>query len=173
MSAPAATHDLAGVVVALFSNPERAAPRDLPGSVGDQLAGDENQLAASAVGRLVTSPTGLGTSAARIPWRCTAVGEAVEANSRGRESHLPDGPTGLGTPAVRVSAGPSAEDESGSELFCPPALRDDEALGEEVNDRLVDWAGQVGIYPGQLDRVRAANFGRLMMLTHPATDDPD
>jgi hypothetical protein len=45
-------------------------------------------------------------------------------------------------------------------------LRDDEALGEEVNDRLVDWAGQVGIYPGQLDRVRAANFGRLMMLTH-------
>jgi 2-methylisoborneol synthase len=58
-------------------------------------------------------------------------------------------------------------------LYCPPALRDDKALGEEVNDRLVDWAGQVGIYPGQLDRVRAANFGRLMMLTHPATDDPD
>jgi len=52
-------------------------------------------------------------------------------------------------------------------------VRDDVALGEEVNDQLVTWAEQVGIYPGQLDRVRAANFGRLMMLTHPATDDPD
>jgi 2-methylisoborneol synthase len=42
-----------------------------------------------------------------------------------------------------------------------------------VNDRVVDWAEQVGIYPGQLDRLRAANFGRLIMLTHPATDDAD
>ena len=173
VSAPAATHDLAGVVVALFSNPERAAPRDLPGSVVDQLPGDENQLAASVAGRLVTGPTGLGTSAAWIPWRCTAIGETVETTGRGAQPRMPDRPTGLGTSAVRVSAGPSADGESGSELFCPPALRDDEALGEEVNDRLVDWAGQVGIYPGQLDRVRAANFGRLMMLTHPATDDPD
>lgn len=147
VSAPAATHDLAGVVVALFSNPERAAPRSLPGSVGDQPPGDETQLAASVVGRLVTGPTGLGTSAARIPW--------------------------LDTSAVRVLAGPSADSEPGLELYCPPAVRDDVALGEEVNDRLVDWAGQVGIYPGALDRVRSANFGRLMMLTHPATDDPD
>jgi 2-methylisoborneol synthase len=140
VSAPAAAHDLAGVVVALFSNPERAAPRDIPGSAGAQLPGDETQLAASVVGRLVTGPTGLGTSAARI---------------------------------LRISAGPSADGESRSELYCPPAVRDDVALGEEVNDRLVDWAGQVGIYPGALDRVRSANFGRLMMLTHPATDDPD
>jgi 2-methylisoborneol synthase len=52
-------------------------------------------------------------------------------------------------------------------------VRDNVSLGEEVNDRVVDWAGEVGIYPGQLDRLRAANFGRLIMLTHPATDDPD
>ncbi|MGH3804581.1 MAG: family 2 encapsulin nanocompartment cargo protein terpene cyclase, partial [Pseudonocardiaceae bacterium] len=115
----------------------------------------------------------LGTSAARIPWRCTALGETVAATGRGAQPRMPDGPTGLGTSAVRISAGRSADGGSGSELYCPPALRDDEALGEEVNDRLVNWAGQVGIYPGQLDRVRTANFGRLMMLTHPATDDPD
>ncbi len=170
VSAPAATHDLAGVVGALLSTPERAAPRDLPGSVGDQLPGDENQLAASMVGRLVTGPTGLGTSAVRIPWRDTAVGKTIAATDCGAKPRMPDG---LGTSAVWVSAGRSADGESGPELYCPPAVRDDKALGEEVNDCLVDWAEQVGIYPGQLDRVRAANFGRLMMLTHPATDDPD
>ncbi len=173
VSAPAATHDLAGVVVALFSSPERAAPRDLPGSVGDQLPRDGNKLTASVVGRLVTGPTGLGTSAARIPWQRTAGGETIAATGRGAEPCMPDGPTGLGTSALRVQAGRSADGGSGPELYCPPALRDDEALGEEVNDRLVDWAGQIGIYPGQLDRLRACNFGRLMMLTHPATDDPD
>lgn len=177
VSAPAAAHDLAGVVVALFSNPERAAPRDIPESTADQLPGDDNQPTGSVVGRLVTGPTGLGTSAARIPWRGTAVSETTMATGRGTQLHIPDVPTGLGTSSVRipsgVSAGVSADSGSGPALYCPPAVRDDVALGEEVNDRLVDWAEQVGIYPGQLDRVRTANFGRLMMLTHPATDDPD
>ena len=172
VSAPAATHDLAGVVVALLSNPERTAPRNLHALVRDQQPGDEGQLTGS-VGRFVAGPTGLGTSAARIPWPCTNAGVAVAAANRGTQPHLPDGPTGVGTSTVRVSAERPADDGLDSELYCPPALRDDKALGEEVNDRLVDWAGQVGIYPGQLDRVRAANFGRLMMLTHPATDDPD
>jgi 2-methylisoborneol synthase len=58
-------------------------------------------------------------------------------------------------------------------LYCPPALRDDPALGDEVDDRLVEWAEEVGVYPGQLDRVRATGFGRLIMLAHPETDDPD
>ena len=172
VSAPAATHDLAGVVVALLSNPERTAPRNLHALVRDQQPGDEGQLTGS-VSRFVAGPTGLGTSAARIPWPCTNAGVAVAAANRGTQPHLPDGPTGVGTSTVRVSAERPADDGLDSELYCPPALRDDKALGEEVNDRLVDWAGQVGIYPGQLDRVRAANFGRLMMLTHPATDDPD
>lgn len=172
VSAPAATHDLAGAVVALLSNPERTAPRNLHALVRDQQPGDEGQLTGS-VGRFVAGPTGLGTSAARIPWPCTNVGMAVAATNRGTQPHLPDGPTGVGTSTVRVSTERPADDGLDSELYCPPALRDDKALGEEVNDRLVDWAGQVGIYPGQLDRVRAANFGRLMMLTHPATDDPD
>jgi 2-methylisoborneol synthase len=58
-------------------------------------------------------------------------------------------------------------------LYCPPAVRDDPALGEVVNERLVEWAEEIGIYPGQLDRVRSADFGRLIMLAHPDTDDPD
>jgi 2-methylisoborneol synthase len=59
------------------------------------------------------------------------------------------------------------------ELFCPGPIRDNAALGEHVNDLLLEWAEQVGIYPGRLDRLRAANFGRLIMLAHPACEDPD
>jgi 2-methylisoborneol synthase len=81
------------------------------------------------------------------------------------------GPTGLGTSASRIAA--PAADSSMPELFCPFAVRDNPALGKEVNERLVEWAEQVGIYPGQLDRLRACDFGRLIMLAHPATDDPD
>jgi 2-methylisoborneol synthase len=144
-SAPAANHDLASVVAALLSNPQRPAPKDLPQSFGDQPPGDHNQPARSLLDRLITGPTGLGTSAARIHQESPAPSETIAATG----------------------------DEAGSELYCPPAVRDDKALGEEVNDRLVAWAEQVGIYHGQLYRVREANFGRLMMLTHPATDDPD
>jgi 2-methylisoborneol synthase len=158
VSAPAVTHDLASVVVTLFSTPERIAPRDLTGFVGDQPPEDAGQQTASVMSRLVTGPTGLGTSAARIAER-TAVGES--------------GTFGAGGWTGGGGAGQPAADSSGLELYCPPAVRDDVALGEEVNDRLIDWAEQVGIYSGQLHRLQVANFGRLMMLTHPATDDPD
>ena len=145
VSAPAANHDLASVVAALLSNPQRPAPKNLPQSFGNQPPVDHNQPARSLLDRLITGPTGLGTSAARIRQESPAPSQTIAATG----------------------------DEAGSELYCPPAVRDDKALGEEVNDRLVAWAEQVGIYPGQLYRVREANFGRLMMLTHPATDDPD
>ncbi|GAA3834818.1 family 2 encapsulin nanocompartment cargo protein terpene cyclase [Streptomyces coacervatus] len=90
---------------------------------------------------------------------------------------LPTGPTGLGTTAARPQPpaprqAPAPSDPVGR-LHCPPAVRDDPALGETVNERLVEWAEEVGIYPGKLDMVRKAGFGRLMMLAHPETDDPD
>ncbi|WP_436521402.1 family 2 encapsulin nanocompartment cargo protein terpene cyclase [Actinoplanes sp. HUAS TT8] len=68
-------------------------------------------------------------------------------------------------------AKPSEKDEP--QLFCPGPLRDDRALGEQVNQAVVTWAEEIGIYPGRLDKLRAANFGRYMMLAHPATSDPD
>uniref|UniRef100_A0AAU2UZA1 Terpene synthase n=1 Tax=Streptomyces sp. NBC_00003 TaxID=2903608 RepID=A0AAU2UZA1_9ACTN len=92
---------------------------------------------------------------------------------------IPTGPTGLGTSAARIAAGRAAAGSAEArgtgvpELYCPPAIRDDPALGQEVNDRLVSWAEEVGLYAGRLDRVRAADFGRLMMLAHPDTEDPD
>lgn len=78
------------------------------------------------------------------------------------------GPTGLGTSAARAFAPKPVP-----ELFCPGALRDDPVLGDEVDERLVAWAEQIGIYPGRLDRLRRCGFGRFMMLSHPATSDPD
>ncbi|MFD5697226.1 family 2 encapsulin nanocompartment cargo protein terpene cyclase [Streptomyces lasiicapitis] len=90
------------------------------------------------------------------------------------------GPTGLGTSAARLRP-PGASAAAGGRtgalpvppLHCPDVLRDDPALGAEVNDRLVDWAEEVGIHAGRLDSLRVADFGRLMMLAHPGTDDPD
>jgi 2-methylisoborneol synthase len=131
MSAPQTAGELADVVAALLSSvagPAQAdpLPRRLPG------------------------PTGLGTSAAR----------------------LPSAPSGPGTtplvPGQRPAAGGPVP-----RLYCPPALRDNPALGEAVNDALIDWAEQIGLYPGRLKQVRAANFGRLIMLAHPDTDDQD
>ncbi|WP_083974607.1 family 2 encapsulin nanocompartment cargo protein terpene cyclase [Kitasatospora mediocidica] len=92
---------------------------------------------------------------------------------------IPHGPTGLGTSAARLHNTSNTSPHTGTrksrlpELYCPPHLRDDTALGEEVNERLVRWAEEVGIYAGQSETFRQANYGRLLMLTHPDTDDPD
>lgn len=111
-------------------------------------------------------------------------------------SRLPSGPTGLGTATLRmrpqVPDTPPPEAESGSAaapsrdqgsdsgsrlhlppLYCPDAERDDAALGELVNERLVEWAAEIGIFQGRLERLREHNFGRLFMLAHPGCDDPD
>ncbi|MHC8338367.1 terpene synthase family protein [Pseudomonas sp. HLT2-19-2] len=58
-------------------------------------------------------------------------------------------------------------------LRCPAPLRIDEALGKEVNDRLMSWVKGIGIFAGKLDKIRDSNFGRYAMLCHTDTDDPD
>jgi 2-methylisoborneol synthase len=95
---------------------------------------------------------------------------------------LPTGPTGLGSAAVRITPTNTppaqrrqrdAASDDVPELYCPPPARDDPALGEEVNERLVAWAEEVGVYAERLDDLRATNFGRLFMLTYAETDDAD
>ncbi|VVM75241.1 2-methylisoborneol synthase [Pseudomonas fluorescens] len=58
-------------------------------------------------------------------------------------------------------------------LRCPPPLRIDEALGKEVNDRLMSWVKGIGIFAGKLDKIRDSDFGRYAMLCHADTDDPE
>lgn len=134
--APAARHDLAELVMAMLSTLDRSAPSELADPAGQSPP-------RKPVRRLVPGPSGLGTSAARIP--------------------VPD-------------SAASARRKGGSTvplLYCPGAFRDDRALGEEVNDRLIAWAGRVGIYADRLDDLRATNLGRMAMLCHADTDDPD
>jgi 2-methylisoborneol synthase len=174
ISAPPATHSLAERVSALLST-LATPPTGLDTSGAGILSlGSTNDAAANQglrAGLLPLGPTGLGTSAARIMPLTANTATAVANGSK--VGFAPSGPTGFGTSAARVVTKRSVGGSAVPQLYCPPAVRDDPALGDEVNNRLVEWAGQVGIYAGQLDRVRAAGFGRLIMLAHPDTDDPD
>lgn len=146
MTAPAAGHDVARLVAALLSHERRGTP---PGALSRRTP--------SRAARPPTDPTRPGTSAAHL----TGTPPAAADPGHGRADPAAAPPTSR----------PS--DTAVPELYCPPPLRDDPALAAEVNERLVGWAAETGIYAGRIQRVRAAGFGRLMTLAHPGTDDPD
>ncbi|TQK44817.1 2-methylisoborneol synthase [Streptomyces sp. SLBN-118] len=118
-----------------------------------------------ALERLLSGPAGPGTAAARA-FRSLAPSTASQAPQSARQDEVPpsaeQAPSAGQDTAVRIPP-----------LYCPDALRDDPALGEEVNNRLVDWAAEIGIFTGRLERLRSHQFGRLFMLAHPDCDDPD
>ncbi|MFB4277981.1 family 2 encapsulin nanocompartment cargo protein terpene cyclase [Nonomuraea sp. MTCD27] len=58
-------------------------------------------------------------------------------------------------------------------LYCPETARVDDALGAEVDRRLVAWAERIGLHEGRIEEFAATGFGRLAMLAHADTDDPD
>lgn len=58
-------------------------------------------------------------------------------------------------------------------LYGLAPFRNNAALADEVDDRLMPWIEQVGIFPGRHDKVRAMGFGRFAMLCHTDTDEPD
>ncbi|MDI2129684.1 family 2 encapsulin nanocompartment cargo protein terpene cyclase [Yinghuangia seranimata] len=149
VSAPRAGHELADYVAALLAAPP-SGPTSAPGG--------------TRPGRTrLPGPTGLGTAAARIrPDREPSTATLT-----------PPAPTPTPTPTAGHTTNGRRDRQGAPALYCPPALRDDPVLAEAVNERLIAWADEVGIYPGRLESVRAANFGRLVMLTHPESDDPD
>lgn len=136
------------LAASLLSDMAGAPSADLTGLLG-RARKDPTPAAASTVRRFVSGP---GTSGVRFP--------PLLADVRAEQAAAQD-------------VADDGDDDAIPELFCPGPLRDDPALGEEVNTRLVEWAEEVGIYPGRLDRLAECGFGRLIMLTHPATDDPD
>jgi 2-methylisoborneol synthase len=121
----------------------------------DVVAGAGAASPPAGVGRLLAGPSGLGTSAVRML--------------------RPSAP--VVPPAAGWAPLPYAErdwgDASHSPLYLPRLARVDDDLGEEVNERLVAWAGETGIHAGRMDKFRDTGFGRLAMLTHPDSDDPD
>jgi hypothetical protein len=88
-------------------------------------------------------------------------------------ARIPSGPTGLGTSASRIPARPSRPGPSVPPLYGPGPVRIDERLAEEVDDRLVAWFEDLGIFTDRLHRLRAERYGRFVMLAHPDTADPD
>jgi len=85
---------------------------------------------------------------------------------------IADGPSGLGTKSNNIAAFINRPDEeSDTELRHRQPYRDDPALGEELNERLVRWAEKLGLYEGHLDYLRKCNFGRCVMLTFPFSED--
>lgn len=104
--------------------------------------------------RLLSGPSGLGTDSLRLA--PAAAEAAVRDHCGDQEQEQP-------------SSQPSSPRIEG--LYCPPAVRDDRALADEINDRLVEWAEQeVDLYPDDSDR-RAAlvgfDPGRSVVLCHP------
>jgi 2-methylisoborneol synthase len=143
VSAPPARHEAAALAAALLAAPP-SAPASLHPAKQPVLGG----------------PRGLGTSSLRpVPPRA----------GRPAVSHPGTGDTQTNQ-ATRSGA---ARNGAVPELYSPPALRDHPALGELVNERLIAWAGEIGLYPDSLDHVRHANFGCFIMLAHPESEDPD
>ena len=111
---------------------------------------------------------------------------SAEPGAPGQISRIPELPhgmhlpglygSGLARPRIRAPLSYTERewgDGSYPPLYLPETARIDDGLGAVVNERLVAWAAETGIYAGQLDKFRDTGFGRLAMLTHPDTDDPD
>jgi 2-methylisoborneol synthase len=133
---------------------------------------------------VLDGPSGLGTSAVRLFWSATVA--AVESKRAVEQSpddqHTVDQRAAdQGAEATSSSSSSDSSSSSSSsssvkvpELYGPDALRDDRALGDAVDDRLVDWwDNEIGAKPGELEKLRACGFGRLIMLAHPDCDDVD
>ncbi|MEV6280801.1 family 2 encapsulin nanocompartment cargo protein terpene cyclase [Nocardia sp. NPDC051832] len=167
--APAATHEVAAAVAALLTNHDTSAPATLLLSgapEGPVPQGDSSALERADPPRLL-GPSGLGAAALRLP--TPTVRAAPPPPAAPPAPRIPHGPKGLGTTAAVVRS----NDAPIPPLYCPPPMRDDPALARAVNDGLIDWAAEIGLYEGRLDELRDADFGRLIMLAHPDCDDAD
>ncbi|MEU4804207.1 family 2 encapsulin nanocompartment cargo protein terpene cyclase [Actinosynnema sp. NPDC023587] len=64
-------------------------------------------------------------------------------------------------------------DGTRSPLYVPVVERVDDVLTGAVEDRLVEWAERCGFVGEELDHLRGAGFGRLAVLAHTDSDDPE
>ncbi|MFJ3909134.1 family 2 encapsulin nanocompartment cargo protein terpene cyclase [Streptomyces vinaceus] len=116
---------------------------------------------AALLARLRGGPGGPGTSTLRIRPAPPPQAPPPPAPAAGPAP----GPVSVRAPASPAPAVP--------ELYCPPPQRDDPALAEVVEDRLLAWAEETGIYAGRPADVRALSLGRYTMLTYAHVEDPD
>ncbi|HEX4790623.1 MAG TPA: family 2 encapsulin nanocompartment cargo protein terpene cyclase [Actinospica sp.] len=136
-------------------------------------------------------PSGLGTSAAALPTveipAPAPVPAASPVSAVGGAAEI-EGCTGIAPPTARIWRVPGSGaalsdptayaerpwgDGTAPPLYCPRTERVDDLLADEVDERLVRWAGKCGASPAELDALRKVRFGRLVMLAHADVDDPD
>lgn len=111
---------------------------------------------------------GLGTSAVRVFWAATDAAIDTKRSVEGADRD------GADDSAASSSSSSSKSSVKVPPLYGPDALRDDPALGDAVDDQLVAWwDAEIGARPGELEKLRACGFGRLIMLAHPDSDDVD
>jgi 2-methylisoborneol synthase len=157
---------------------------DLPGRAANSPARSPDTAPAAPRG-LPIGPTGLGTSAARLAGAVRPATREVppveegaaparppEVSREERAPHCPQGGLSDTGPAPGYAERPWG-DGSHPPLYCPETVRVDEDLGHRVDEVLTAWAERTGIYADRLETFRSTGFGRLAMLTHPDTDDPD
>lgn len=164
-----------GAAALLLPSPRRAAP--LPNNAAtvtrDAAAAPQVGHAPSTAGRAPAAASPATSTevagAQRVTDLIPAKPEGPGGYTTHRATRTPPGPTGLGT----ASANSARRETPIPPLYCPPPLRDDPALAAAVNDGILAWAGDIGLYEGRLEELRAADFGRLIMLAHPDCDDPD
>ena len=159
-AAPPATSEVASVIAALLNDLGNAPPAVLPrpGAPEPEIPlQDSSPLGGMITGEAplrLLGPTGIGAGSTRVtaPRTAAVSGKQITLGRRGsgeqQESRIPA-------------------------LHCPPPVRDDPALAEAVNQRLLLWAQSIGLFEGRMEVLREADFGRLIMLAHPESDDPD
>ncbi|MFI6147537.1 family 2 encapsulin nanocompartment cargo protein terpene cyclase [Streptomyces sp. NPDC051109] len=127
---------------------------------------------AALLARLRGGPGGPGTSTLRVRPALPAPA-AVPAPSPAPVPAAPSAAPSAGPSAAPAAPGASRGNPAVPELYCPPPQRDDPALAEAVEDRLIAWAEETGIYAGRPADVRALSMGRYTMLTYAHVEDPD
>ncbi|MGR6918334.1 family 2 encapsulin nanocompartment cargo protein terpene cyclase [[Actinomadura] parvosata] len=117
-------------------------------------------------------PTGLGSYTLSLPSALRPYRRPFEEN----DGHEPPSCTGSFRGPVLTPL-PYGERSWGDgtfpPLYCPETDRVDDALGAEVDRRLVAWAERIGLHEGRMEEFASTGFGRLAMLTHSDSDDPD
>jgi|GEM_PF-988134 len=151
------------------------------------------------ISRIPSGPTGIGTASTRVhtirttvpdtqitppeprpPFGDSTIGESavrMPISQTGPASLFAASPDSAPAPPGRPSGAPGTgapkSDSQIPDLHCPPPVRDDPALAEAVNQRLLLWAQSIGLFEGRMEVLQEADFGRLIMLAHPESDDPD
>lgn len=118
----------------------------------------------------LAGPNGLGTSAARLLGMYSPVAAPPAAAVDAVEPVEPSAALVVDDPAYAYRPW---GDGTASPVYCPLTERIDDRLAAEVDARLLVWATTCGFDEESLSAIRKATFGRLVMLTHPDTDDAD